>query len=126
MSKQGGWPSTGFGSRLRALRERAGLTQPGLAEKAGCNKFTVAKLERGTQEPAWPLVLALAKALGVECTAFIAEETLASAAQVVTQESASDAGQRPRGRPAKVGGKTDLEVGETDAADKAKGKGKKK
>jgi hypothetical protein len=30
----------------------------------------VAKLERGVQEPAWPLVLALAKALGVNCLAF--------------------------------------------------------
>jgi transcriptional regulator with XRE-family HTH domain len=70
MTKQGGWPPSGFSARLKAEREKAGLTQKQLAEKAGCNVFTVAKLERGSQEPAWPLVLALAKALGVDCTAF--------------------------------------------------------
>ena len=70
MTKQGGWPSTGFGARLRVLRKGAGLSQSELAERAGCNKFTIAKMERGLQEPAWPLVLALCKALGVACTAF--------------------------------------------------------
>jgi transcriptional regulator with XRE-family HTH domain len=70
MPKHGGWEHTGFGERLRRLREARGLTQQELADKASCNKFTVAKLERGTQEPAWPLVLAFAAALGVDCTAF--------------------------------------------------------
>jgi transcriptional regulator with XRE-family HTH domain len=70
MSKQGGWVPTGFGGRLRVLRERAGWTQRELADQAGCNQFTVAKLERGLQEPAWPLVLALGRALGVTCLAF--------------------------------------------------------
>ena len=46
MPKRGGWDSTGFGSKLKALRESAGLSQPELAEKAGCNKFTIAKLEQ--------------------------------------------------------------------------------
>jgi transcriptional regulator with XRE-family HTH domain len=75
MTKQGGWPSTGFGPRLRELRSQAGVTQKELAERAGCNVFTVAKLERGAQEPAWPLVLALAQALGVNCLAFTEEQT---------------------------------------------------
>jgi DNA-binding XRE family transcriptional regulator len=88
MSKIGGWPPTGFGVRLRVLREEAGLTQGELAEKAGCNLFTVAKLEGGRQEPAWPLVLALAKALGVNCLAFIAKAGEAPEA-------------RPQGRPPK-------------------------
>jgi transcriptional regulator with XRE-family HTH domain len=70
MTKQGGWPPTGFGARLRELREAKGLSQQKLADEAGCHRFTVAKLERGEQEPAWPLVLALAKALGVDCLAF--------------------------------------------------------
>jgi DNA-binding XRE family transcriptional regulator len=51
------------------------LSQLALAERAGCNQFTVAKLERGQQEPAWPLVLALANALGVNCLAFVDDET---------------------------------------------------
>ena len=71
MTKNGGWPSTQFGNRLRVLRANAGLSQKQLAERAQCNVFTVAKLERGTQEPAWPLVLALADALGVTCLAFV-------------------------------------------------------
>jgi transcriptional regulator with XRE-family HTH domain len=74
MTKRGGWPPTGFGARLRALRSAQGLTQGDLAERAKCNRFTVNKLERGLQEPAWPLVLALAKALGVPVGAFARDE----------------------------------------------------
>lgn len=75
MTKQGGWPPTGFGARLRELREAKGLSQQKLADEAGCHRFTVAKLERGEQEPAWPLVLALSKALGVDCLAFTGGST---------------------------------------------------
>jgi transcriptional regulator with XRE-family HTH domain len=67
----GGWPPTGFGRRLQVLREAAGLSQQELAAAAGCHLMTISKLERGVQEPAWPLVLALARALGVACTEFI-------------------------------------------------------
>jgi transcriptional regulator with XRE-family HTH domain len=87
MPKIGGWPPSGFGGRLRTLREGAGLSQQGLAESAGCHWMTVAKLERGAQEPAWPLVLALAKALGVSCEAF---------------QNGEPAEPRPRGRPPKA------------------------
>ena len=59
-----------FGARLKELRERAGLTQPELAEKAGMNRFGIAKLEQGAREPTWATVQALARALGVNCTAF--------------------------------------------------------
>jgi hypothetical protein len=52
--------------------------------------FTVAKLERGVQEPAWPLVLALAKALDVNCLAFT-DETNTEAVTPKTR----------RGRPTK-------------------------
>jgi hypothetical protein len=58
--------------------------------RAGCNQFTAAKLEGGFQEPAWPLVLALAKALGVTCEAF-------NGKAAPTQAEA-----RPRGRPRKA------------------------
>jgi len=44
MTKQGGWPATGFAARLRAVREQAGLSQRQLAERAGCNVFTLSKL----------------------------------------------------------------------------------
>ena len=70
MTRQGGWSPTGFGEQLKRLREARGLTQQELGWRSGCHPMTVAKLERGVQEPAWPLVLALAKALGVSCEAF--------------------------------------------------------
>jgi transcriptional regulator with XRE-family HTH domain len=88
MTKHGGWPATGFGKRLRELREVSGLTQRQLADKAGCHYMTLAKLEQGTQEPAWPLVVALCQALGVSCDAF----QQAAGRQREPQS-------RPRGRP---------------------------
>ena len=114
MTKQGGWPASGFAGRLKAERERAGLSQRELAERAGCNVFTLSKLERGTQEPAWPLVRALARALGVTCSAFETE----SPAVPPTEEAAP----RARGRPRKE------EQGETPAKGKASGqtKGRKR
>lgn len=56
---------TGFGDRLKELREAAGLSQAALAEAAGLNRFGVAKLEQGVREPGWSTVLALAAALTV-------------------------------------------------------------
>ena len=72
------------------LREAKGLSQAQLAEEAGVNVFTISKTERGLQEPAWPLVLALAGALGVEVGAFVVNGTPAPQ------------GTRPRGRPRKA------------------------
>src|ERR1700677_2145088 len=66
----GDWPPTGFGSSLKRLREAAGMSQQQLAVKTPCSVFTVSKLERGAQEPAWPLVLAFCRALGVTSEAF--------------------------------------------------------
>ena len=59
MTKQGGWPASGFADRLWELREQAGLSQAQLAEKVGVHTLSVSKLERGVHEPQWPLVLAL-------------------------------------------------------------------
>jgi transcriptional regulator with XRE-family HTH domain len=67
--------TTGFAGRLRFLRESAGLTQQQLAERAGLNRHGLAKLEQGVGEPHWPTVIALAKALGVTCEAFMNGET---------------------------------------------------
>ena len=109
MSKQGGWPATGFGVRLRALREGTGLTQKQLAEKAGCHPMTLAKLERGVQEPAWPLVLALGRALGVGCEAFlpVAEADLPKPGRGLAPQAkkpkAPPTSDRKRGRPRKEG-----------------------
>jgi transcriptional regulator with XRE-family HTH domain len=61
-----GW----FAGRLRELRAAAGLTQRELAERAGVSQRGLAQWEIGRREPGWRSVLALAEALGVDCTAF--------------------------------------------------------
>jgi transcriptional regulator with XRE-family HTH domain len=71
VAERGKWPETGFGERLKALREERGLSQNELAAKAGVHRFTVSKLERGTQEPAWPVVLAFCNAMGCEPNDFL-------------------------------------------------------
>jgi transcriptional regulator with XRE-family HTH domain len=65
---------TGFGVALKRLREAAGLSQQELAERSGLNIGGVTKLEQGQREPAWPTVLKLAAALGVDCKAFVADD----------------------------------------------------
>src|SRR5579883_964244 len=65
--------STGFAARLKELRERAGLSQDELADRADLYKFSVAKLEQGVREPTWATVLNLAHALGVSVEAFVTE-----------------------------------------------------
>jgi transcriptional regulator with XRE-family HTH domain len=59
-----------FGGRVKELRERAGLSQQGLADRIGKTVRTVSRLETGSQEATWPVVLALAEAFGVDCRAF--------------------------------------------------------
>ena len=55
----------GFASRLKTLREAAGLTQTALAELAGTHFTTVAKVEADGRAPSLRLAVALAEALGV-------------------------------------------------------------
>jgi transcriptional regulator with XRE-family HTH domain len=69
--KDGGLPPSGFGPLLRAAREGK-FTQKELGDAAGVHPNTIARLERGEVEPSWQMVLALSKALGVDCTAFSA------------------------------------------------------
>jgi transcriptional regulator with XRE-family HTH domain len=59
-----------FGLRLRELRERSGLTQSQLADRARMHRQGVVKLERGEREPAWSTLLALAEALNVDLNTF--------------------------------------------------------
>jgi transcriptional regulator with XRE-family HTH domain len=52
---------------IRWLREKAGLTQAQLADRAGLAYSVVFKLEQGSRkEPGWDTVCKLADALGVE------------------------------------------------------------
>jgi transcriptional regulator with XRE-family HTH domain len=53
-------------TRLKLLRERKALTQQALADKAGLNRTTVARLEGGRDQPFPTTVHKLSEALGVE------------------------------------------------------------
>jgi len=53
-------------TQLRALRDRASLSQEELAERAGVSRATIADLERGNRKPQPKTRRKLAEALGVE------------------------------------------------------------
>ena len=59
-----------FGDRLKELRVAAKMSQEGLARAADVSTSAIAKLEQRKVEPTWPMVKALARALGVSCQAF--------------------------------------------------------
>lgn len=55
-----------FAQSLKRLRQRAGLTQQQLADRAGLHQVKIAELESGrTRDPRWRTVVRLADALGV-------------------------------------------------------------
>jgi transcriptional regulator with XRE-family HTH domain len=95
------FPRTGFGGRLRALREAAGLAQERLAQRAGCSVGTLSKLERGSQEPYWPLVLMLAKALGARPNDFVPQGDAAphsAAGQAGAEQQTPPSGEQGKGK----------------------------
>ena len=55
-----------LGKRTRGLRKERGLTQAALAEHLGVTQEYLGKIERGLASPSFPLLLALAEALGAE------------------------------------------------------------
>jgi transcriptional regulator with XRE-family HTH domain len=64
-----------FAARLKELREQAGLTQQQLADRVGMSRFGIAQFEQGRNKPSLESAVALAEALGVECTAFLEAPT---------------------------------------------------
>jgi transcriptional regulator with XRE-family HTH domain len=62
-----------FGARLQELRQKTGLSQKELADKAGVSQRAISHWEQGIREPKWSNVLVLAEALGVDCQAFLEE-----------------------------------------------------
>jgi len=54
-----------LGKRIRTFREKAGLTQLELAEKAQLSPKHLGEIERGRGNPSWSSVEKLAQALGV-------------------------------------------------------------
>ena len=88
------------GEDIAALRGFIGLTQADFATAIGISIHTLRNWEQGRRKPTWETVLALAEALGVDCTAFTAQPGPEAEAP------------RPRGRPRKV-----LDVGAGESAD---------
>ena len=57
--------------KLKALRDRRGLTQADLAKKAGVSPGYIARLETHRHDPKLSTLVKLAKALGVPVTALL-------------------------------------------------------
>jgi transcriptional regulator with XRE-family HTH domain len=62
-----------FGEKLQRLREQAGLSQSGLADKAGLSVRSIQNWEQGHRGPSAQAVLALAKALGIAAEDLLGE-----------------------------------------------------
>jgi DNA-binding XRE family transcriptional regulator len=77
-----------FTIRLKALREKAGLTQAQLAQKAGLSPQAIAALEQGTRGPTWETVRRLAMALGVSEQEFKVRLPEGAVAEGMTCENA--------------------------------------
>ena len=54
-----------FGKRMRELREREGLSQDALSDRAKLHRSIIGRLERGAHQPTLSTALAVAKGLGV-------------------------------------------------------------
>jgi len=62
------------GKKLRRQRILAGLTQAGLAEKAGCSETHVWFLENGRRDASPPMLAGLARGLGCRNADLMADE----------------------------------------------------
>ncbi|MFL5898391.1 MAG: helix-turn-helix domain-containing protein [Solirubrobacterales bacterium] len=54
-----------LGKAVKALRAEAGLTQEGLATRAGTTTSYISRVERGNRNPTWAGLSRLAEGLGV-------------------------------------------------------------
>lgn len=70
MPKQKSAPQPTFATRLRALREAAGITQNALAVRAGVAPILVGRIESGERSLTWATACKLADALSVSVQAF--------------------------------------------------------
>lgn len=61
------------GARVRAARTRSGLSQVKLAQAAGCDPTTVARIERGEVTVSAEIVARIALALGVTTDSLLLE-----------------------------------------------------
>jgi transcriptional regulator with XRE-family HTH domain len=64
-------PREALAARLVALRRQRGLTQDGLAKRAGLSRVFVARLETARQDPTLSTLVKLARALEVDVAEFV-------------------------------------------------------
>ncbi len=69
-------PRVAFGQSLRAVRERQGMSQAGLAVAAGLHPTHISLLERGLREPRIETVLKLGRALEISTADLYAPDVL--------------------------------------------------
>lgn len=60
-----------IGRKIKALREKKGLTQAEVAKKAGIHFNYFARVERGEVNPRIPIIEKIAKALGVRSSVLL-------------------------------------------------------
>ncbi|MGW6652503.1 hypothetical protein AMK23_26415 [Streptomyces sp. CB02130] len=63
-----------IGDNVRAARTAAGLTQEGLAGRAGLDRKTVNRLEQGVTSPLLDHLLVIADAIGVPLSDLVRED----------------------------------------------------
>src|SRR5947209_3130224 len=97
-----------FGTRLKELREAAGLSRQELADKAGLKIGGIRDIEQGRRMPMFDTAQALAVALGVDCTAFTEPPsgpyTPRPGRPAKTKPEPGEEKPKKRGRPKKGGG----------------------
>jgi transcriptional regulator with XRE-family HTH domain len=64
-------PVQQFAANLRALRERAGISQEELGHQAGLHRTEISLLERAGREPRLTTIVRLARTLGVKPTVLL-------------------------------------------------------
>jgi len=67
-----GDPRATFGANVRAVRERAGLTQEALGHRASFHPTEVNRIERGRRNPGLLTIVKLAKALEIPASDLLA------------------------------------------------------
>jgi transcriptional regulator with XRE-family HTH domain len=81
---------------LKQLRERAGMSQSALAERAGLSLRSIQNWEQGHRLPKAGAVLSLARALGADVEDLLTE---------LADQPQAEVPPRPRGKGKKGGGK---------------------
>lgn len=72
-----------LGERIASLRERRGMTQYALANKAGFHQSQLQKIEKGiTKDPGFSTILAIAEALGVGLDALASDSGVAKVVEL--------------------------------------------